>query len=139
MLRGESRSGPDSAAPELGAVRDVPDLPEMADALALWRRWWPRQEAPDPGALYKVALASRGDAETKAARALRTSPVAVALPALSRWDHSFTEERDARVTQRVGDRATDARALQALRGHVTRQLMDELRPALNPVMKNKRR
>jgi transcriptional regulator with XRE-family HTH domain len=43
------------------------------------------------------------------------------------WNRSLTDERDQRVTQRVG---LTARQTQAVRGHVTRALIEELRTEL---------
>jgi hypothetical protein len=78
--------------------------------------------------LLEAAHADKlADAEQKAARRLRTFPLAVAVAARRRWRRSFTEERDHRVTAQAQPDATP-RTLQALRGHVTRALLDELRP-----------
>lgn len=137
MLRGESRLGGTQHSDDIGPVREAPEIPGTAEARALWRRAWPRSRPEDdPGTLYKVALASRGDAEIKAARGLRVSPVVVALAAESRWSRSLTEERDARVADHGN---VSARTTQALRGHITRQLLDELRPLVKNIAKKKGR
>jgi transcriptional regulator with XRE-family HTH domain len=61
-----------------------------------------------------------GEAERKAARALRASPEAVLQAAVRRWGHSLATERDVRV----GDPNASAQK----RGRVTRTLIRELRP-----------
>jgi hypothetical protein len=66
------------------------------------------------------------DAEQKAARRMRTFPLAVAVAARKQWGRSFTGERDHRVVMQASPGAS-SRTLQALRGHVTRELLDELR------------
>lgn len=71
--------------------------------------------------------AARGEAEMKAARRLDVDPVELALAALKLWGRSLTEERDARVAEATEPGATP-RTLQALRGHLTRQLLKELEP-----------
>ena len=81
--------------------------------------------------LDRVYIDAQGDAERKAARRLRTTAYDVASFARHRlWGRSLTEERDARVARRVGGDATP-RTLQAHRGHVTRELLDELRGEFN--------
>jgi transcriptional regulator with XRE-family HTH domain len=137
MLRGESRLGKQAATGL--SIRETPEVPGIAEARALWRRWWPRASAPDPGTLYTVVLASCGDAESKAARVLRVPPVTVALAAAGRWHRSLTKERDARVADQSKGSAISARTLQALRGHITRQLLDELRPLLKDITKKRGR
>jgi transcriptional regulator with XRE-family HTH domain len=97
-----------------------------------------------PERVYQVVLASQGGAEVHAARVLNCSPLAVALAAERTWGRSLTAERDARVDERTGlpdfakgvDRADRRglahpamiRSVQAHRGHVTRDLIEELRP-----------
>lgn len=80
-------------------------------------------------ALTRARLAERdqwGDAERKAARRLGRTSLIVAGAARKRWGRSFTEERDARLAAQATS-ATPPRALQALRGHITRALIEELR------------
>jgi len=66
------------------------------------------------------------DAELRAARKLRAegfdvSPLDVATAARKRWKRSLTAERDARLAKGAGG------SKRALRGHVTRQLLEDLR------------
>jgi hypothetical protein len=134
MLRGDSRLGRDSVL--AGPVRDVPDAPGTDEVQKLWRKAWPKG-MPDKGTVYRVALASRGDPEIKVARTLGVSPATVALAAESRWGHSLSEEREARAARMGAGLAP--RALQALRGVITRDLREELRPLMKGVTKKQTR
>jgi hypothetical protein len=69
-----------------------------------------------------------GEAEQKAAPKLGVHPAAVALAAQRRWGQSLTAERDKRVLKRSSGESP--RRVQAIRGHVTRTLIGELRPLL---------
>lgn len=72
---------------------------------------------------------ARGDVEAQASRRLRVPATWVSLAAHGAWGRSLTEEREARLAERCnGDESP--RAVQALRGHVTRALLDELRERL---------
>ncbi len=72
-----------------------------------------------------------GDAERHVARRLGTTPERVNEMALALWGHSLSEERDQRLEDRPPDLPElSARRLQALRGHVTRDLIAELQPEL---------
>jgi hypothetical protein len=70
------------------------------------------------------AMEQVGEAERHAARRLGTTPDSINLRAVSRWGRTLAEERDARVAERAAD--ASPRQLQALRGHVTRELLTEL-------------
>lgn len=94
---------------------------QRAVAAKVWRR-------ATVGQLNEVVEAV-GDAERKAGRALGVDPVAVSAAAHKKWGRSFTAERDARAAGLVEEGA-GRRALQALRGHVTRQLIAELAPII---------
>ena len=90
------------------------------------RRVWPEVRLLDVEAAYAAA---GGDLEQKVGRRLRLDPTFVALAARRAWGRSLTEERDARVaTQAPAE--TAPRALQGIRGHVTRALLTELEPRL---------
>jgi transcriptional regulator with XRE-family HTH domain len=65
------------------------------------------------------------EATVKAARRLERSPDEVDSAARRLWGRSLTDEREARI-----GKASRTRADQARRGHVTRQLVDELRLAV---------
>lgn len=73
-----------------------------------------------------IRAAGRGEAEGKAARRLNVDSWHVGLGSLELWGRSLTEERDARVAESTAE-GTPARSVQALRGRVTRVLVDELR------------
>lgn len=150
VLSGESGSPDADTEPPRGA----PDWPKVAEARALWRRWWPNAGAPDAEMFYRVGVASRGAAEVNAARTLRCSPVAIAMAAERAWGRPLAAERDARVQERIGlgddvvgtvDRA-EKRGLahpamsglvQAHRGHATRELIEELRPMVKATVTRK--
>lgn len=79
-----------------------------------------------------------GVAEQKAASKLGVSPEEVADAAGSLWGRSLAEERDARLGTLAPEGAS-ARTIQALRGHITRKLLQELEPALKRETPTKRR
>jgi transcriptional regulator with XRE-family HTH domain len=98
--------------------------PEWAAYERLWQRQWP--DKPLPSAIFSSAqIDAAGDAECKAAGRLGVAGITVAMAARGSWGRSFSEERDQRVAAESG---TSPRTLQALRGHVTRILLTELRP-----------
>jgi transcriptional regulator with XRE-family HTH domain len=69
------------------------------------------------------------DAEVKAARRLAVDPQVIAEASEKLWGRPLDEERDTRVQTQAEPDAT-ARTVQALRGHVTRALLEELRATL---------
>ncbi len=69
-----------------------------------------------------------GEAERHVARRLGTSPELVNEMALALWGRSLAEERERRLTDQP--EGLSPRRLQALRGHVTRDLIAELVPEL---------
>lgn len=86
---------------------------------------WPKATL---GQLVKAERAM-GEADDKAARTLGVTPWKVTLASHRLWGRSLTEERDERVKAKASPDAS-ARTLQAIRGHVTRGMIEELRPAL---------
>lgn len=76
-------------------------------------------------AYEQVMLSSAGEAEQKAARRLGVSPQTIAEAAYDTWRRSLTDERNSRVEELTNSEKS-ARSVQALRGHVTRQLLNEL-------------
>jgi transcriptional regulator with XRE-family HTH domain len=70
------------------------------------------------------------EVELKAARKLGVTPQAICEAAEATWGRSLAAEREERVREQAAEDVT-ARSLQALRGHVTRALLDELAPALH--------
>jgi hypothetical protein len=83
----------------------------------------------DDEELDSADVAAGGDAERKAAERLGVDAVTVARAALVTWRRGLVDERDARVMAQVPKEATP-RTVQAARGHVTRQLLEELRPVI---------
>jgi hypothetical protein len=84
------------------------------------------------------------DATRKAAAVLGAPPIAVALAARARWNGvwGLTSEREHRLAVQLPGLARDnapGPRLQALRGHITRQLIEELRPLLKGIPKPKKR
>jgi transcriptional regulator with XRE-family HTH domain len=77
--------------------------------------------------VWRLAAWAAGDTEARAARRLGRKPVEVARAAYRLWGRNLAEERDHRLHL---DEEVGARSLPALRGHITRQLMDELRTEL---------
>jgi transcriptional regulator with XRE-family HTH domain len=82
----------------------------------------------DTNALRRF-VGAYSDAEVKAARALRVTPREVAEVAETLWGRPLHDERDERVRRRSPGEVS-RRSLQALRGRVTRDLLDELRAAM---------
>jgi transcriptional regulator with XRE-family HTH domain len=69
-------------------------------------------------------------AEQKAAASLKLDVSKVQKLSQQAWGHDLTTERETRVSDRVAQQVVDPRSLQALRGHVTRELLNELRPLI---------
>lgn len=78
-------------------------------------------------AVSDIERAALGDAEAKAARKFDVEPVHLSQAAFLVWGRSFTDERDLRVAGRATQSAS-TRTLQAVRGRVTRDLIEELSP-----------
>ncbi len=81
--------------------------------------------------IIEAAKHANDDAVVKAARKLGVDPLDVAVASMSKFERSLTDERDSRVGAQRGE---SMRARQARRGHVTRQLLDEIRPALDEIL-----
>lgn len=73
-----------------------------------------------------VMLSANGEAEQKAARKLGVTPQTIAQAAYDIWGRSLTDERNLRVEQIDWVDETATRQVQAYRGHVTRELLDEI-------------
>lgn len=72
-----------------------------------------------------IAANATGQAEQKAARRLRCSVAEVIEASARLWYRSLTQERDRLVDERAPEGAS-TRTLQAIRGHVTRELLEQL-------------
>jgi transcriptional regulator with XRE-family HTH domain len=89
----------------------------------------PALEGLDTTTAHAAYRAAGGDLEQKVARRFKSDPIIVVLVARAAWGRSLTEERDRRVAEQA-PAGTSPRAMQALRGHVTRALLQELAPRL---------
>lgn len=119
------------------------DSPRMRERLARIEQWANSGGPQQMTAMVRAALAisdttsrelvdaerAAGDAEQIAARRLGVPVAAVVAAALGTWQRGLTEERDARAAERAGHGATP-RTVQAARGHVTRELYQEIAPAI---------
>jgi len=115
--------------------RDHPAV--TTDARRAWRRVWP--DKPFDADLMALAeVDALGDTETKVAATLGVTPTMLALIARQRWGRTLTAERDRRLTAQGRGGDADPRTVQALRGHVTRELLDELRPLVKDIAKKGR-
>jgi hypothetical protein len=98
---------------------------------------------PIKAGVDRRALEAAEDAEQKAASALRVAPEAIVEASHRLWGRSLTAQRDRLVdvrTERADARNPDwPRRLQAIRGHVTRELLGELRPMLKGAGTRKKR
>jgi hypothetical protein len=120
LPQGPGQRPPTTGAPPPGRL-DAPGVPGPAHhrRRAVFNR--------DIMALDEVdALA---EAEEKAASKFGVTATLVALAARKLWGRSLTQERDRRVAANSSERS--AGALQAIRGRVTRRLLDELEPILS--------
>jgi hypothetical protein len=92
-------------------------------------RYWPEMYDGRTAGQIQETLApivgSTGEPERHAGHRLGVDPVVVAIVAHRLWGHGLAEERDQRVTAEV-DPSASRRTIQARRGHVTRQLVNEL-------------
>ena len=71
-------------------------------------------------------LSANGEAEQKAARKLGVTPQTIAQAAYDIWGRSLTDELNLRVEQIDWLDGTPTRQVQAYRGHVTRELLDQI-------------
>lgn len=90
-----------------------------------------KAEARFPGVPGMVIIAGASRVKdqivVKSAQRLGADPWDVAVAAQLTWERDLTAERDARV----GKKSESMRATQARRGHVTRALLEELRPVVD--------
>jgi len=122
--------------PELRKIRAI--LPKVQEKMQAWAKAYDKLRKAWPEVKVKLEqfdneLAS--DAVRKVAIKLRTSPMEVVFASHGLWNKSLEEERDGRISQRAEGR--DMRTIQALRGHVTRSLLKDLKAALNEKSQSK--
>jgi hypothetical protein len=78
--------------------------------------------------MLEHALDEVSDTERHAARKLGTTPERLNMAAMRRWGRTLAKERDYRLSEQADD--VSPRSRQALRGHITRDLMAELEDEL---------
>jgi transcriptional regulator with XRE-family HTH domain len=90
----------------------------------------------------EIEIAAKGDAEKKAARKFGVSPYLVSIVAFYLFRRSLSEERDQRATMHIrtekvrtdpqmgGNKNAKWRTDQAIRGHVTRTLLAEMKDTI---------
>ena len=118
-----------------------PWVQKMVDAIARHRNGAWR---PDDDAAFWPGIRRDGadDATRKAAVVLGVPPIAVALAARACWNgvRGLTDQRERRLAALLPpEQPAQKRTLQALRAHITRALLGELRPLLADITKKKRR
>ena len=101
------------------------------------RHVWPEMEH-NKDLLLDCEMEAERDAEQKAARRLNVSPFAIALAARKIWRRSLTAERDRRGAVRETDEMVPT-SRKAIRGHVTRMLVEEIRPLVAGVCEDDER
>jgi transcriptional regulator with XRE-family HTH domain len=115
--------------------RDLPGDPaeKITNVLGRVAEFAKQIESVSPTLLmedYERAERTAGEAEERAARTLNLEYVQVVAVAAELWGRSLTEERDARVRADIGADA-DQETARAKRGRVTRQLVAQIREALD--------
>jgi transcriptional regulator with XRE-family HTH domain len=103
-----------------GAAEQIAGLPELRRQLEA------ASIEPTPETLTRAAQGERGEAEKKAATVLGIDPRRVSVLSLKLWGRSLTAEREARFALKKPS-AAGATGLRTLRGHITRELIAELR------------
>jgi transcriptional regulator with XRE-family HTH domain len=136
-------SPPKSSAPPVSFTLPRAWFLEMLKSLKLGNDWYATST------WQGIALEAAGDAEHKAATSLGVPPLALSLAARRVWGRSLTAERDRKVVNatapalaRDPDATADPewpRRLQAIRGHVTRELLAELRLLLKGAVTRKKK
>ena len=110
--------------------RDTPATRSTAEQIAglpeLSRQLEAEGVDATPQSLTQAAQGERGEAEKKAAVVLGLDPRRVAVLSVKLWGRSLTAEREARFAQHDPE-TTGAGSLRTLRGHITRDLIAELR------------
>ena len=102
----------------------VPMLPGLEDKLEAKILQAIKRGGLEPTLLsyLKVREGARGEAERKAAQTLKIPAVDITAYALRLWGRSLTEERDTRAEEQ----ATQGKEKRAVRGHITRALLEDL-------------
>lgn len=106
----------------------------MRRTMARLEARWPKLSAKD---LFAAEAAASGEVETKGAVRIGVEPFDLAIAAQRLYGRSLTAERDARVKDR-GVTQTPA-SLRAVRGHVTRELLEEIKQEITESKRRVRR
>lgn len=115
-----------SDEPQTLAARDFSAAPGMLrDAVARLGELASQLPPDVPYDVVEAASSSVADADRKAATRLAVDPLVVAVAAQLLWGRSLTDERDRRVRDSAPADASP-RSIQAIRGRVTRHLLDEI-------------
>lgn len=115
---------PNGAQAGTGFLRRMLDGGNYAEAGVFERELAAGSGRPDDEQMISY-MAAR-EAERHVADALGTDAETVAETAYRLWGRGLTEERERRLGERADEDASP-RSLQAIRGHVTRELIEELR------------
>jgi|SRR5579862_8409676 len=86
-------------------------------------------EVRRPTKAAQIVIDARDETLKRVARRLGEDPSRLAETALRLWKASLPRERDRRVAAMI-DVGTSPRSRQAIRGHITRELVSELRAAI---------
>jgi len=130
-----------TAAPGTGSEWSVGPgvLADLEAALPVVRNSIDSIKAQVPGVKVMTALQAsehvNDDTTAKAARSLGATALEVAVAAQVLWGRGVAGERDARAAA-LGP-SSNMRARQARRGHITRRLLEELKPAIEQVRSGK--
>lgn len=118
------------------------------ESLRRWTAWTISAEAEQrvlrawpatPRDVLVLAGRDTGVLEQRLARRFKVDVLAVAVAARNRWGQSATDERDKRSAAAVAAAGESRRVAQTLRGHATRQLIDELADDLrHPALRRRR-
>lgn len=146
VLRGQWSKGPagDFDTPEtrdfMHAIRSGVDDPHVFERLLerrkkVYERLWPGATLEE---MIEAESSADSLAESKAAAKLKTDAKYVSVAAFGLWGRSLTEERDRRLADR-SDVDISARSRQAARGHITRELLQELEPVIRQHVKRRKR
>lgn len=96
---------------------------------------WPKLSWTDFRAAQAAAV---GDAERKGARSIGVDPTELAIAARRLYGRDMPEERDARIGARLRADAGPA-TIRAVRGHVTRELLEEIKHEIDESKRRARR
>lgn len=100
-----------------------------------YERLWPGASVEE---LIQAEAAAENLAEQKAEAKLGVDALYVSVAAFGLWGRSLTDERDRRLIERA-KASISPRSRQALRGHITRELLQELEPVIRRYRRRARR